>query len=80
FKFFQSVQDKYLIKHSKFIHNFDEKGVMLGLIVLARVIISRKNSRERLKNRTILQLGSRELVSVIEIISADGSFLPLFLI
>ncbi|OCK72678.1 hypothetical protein K432DRAFT_458338 [Lepidopterella palustris CBS 459.81] len=53
---------------------------MLGLAVLARVIISRKNSRERSKNRTVLQPGSQELVSVIETIGANGSFLPPFLI
>ncbi|OCK72708.1 hypothetical protein K432DRAFT_315577, partial [Lepidopterella palustris CBS 459.81] len=71
---------KYSIKHLKFIHNFDKKGVMLGLAALARVIISKKNSRERLKNRTVLQLGLQELVSIIETISANGSFLPPFLI
>lgn len=53
---------------------------MLGLAASARVIVSGKNSRERSKNRTVLQPGSRELVSVIETIGADGSFLPPFLI
>ncbi|OCK72711.1 hypothetical protein K432DRAFT_315561, partial [Lepidopterella palustris CBS 459.81] len=62
------------------IHNFNKKGVILGLAASAQVIISKKNSRERLKNRTILQPGSQELVSIIETISADGSFLPPFLI
>ncbi|OCK91028.1 DDE-domain-containing protein [Cenococcum geophilum 1.58] len=80
FKFFRSVRDKYSIKHSKFIHNFDEKGVMLGRAATARIIVSGRNSRERSKNRTVRQPGSRESVSIIETITADGSYLPPFLI
>ena len=80
FKFFRSVRNKYSIKHSKFIANFDEKGVMLGQAATARIIVSGKNSRERSKNRTVRQPGSRESVSIIETITADGSYLPPFLI
>ena len=53
---------------------------MLGLIAVARVIVLGKTCRERLKNRTVIQPGSRELVSIIEMICADGSLLPAFLI
>ena len=80
FKFFRSVRNKYSIKHSKFIANFDEKGVMLGQAATARIIVSGRNSRERSKNRTVRQPGSRESVSIIETITADGSYLPPFLI
>ncbi|OCL00896.1 uncharacterized protein K441DRAFT_532533, partial [Cenococcum geophilum 1.58] len=62
------------------IHNFNEKGVMLGLVAVARVIVSGKMCRERLKNRTVIQPGSRESVSIIETVGADGSLLPAFLI
>jgi len=34
-------------------HNFNKKGVMLGLAASARVIIDSKTSKERLKNWTI---------------------------
>jgi uncharacterized protein YciI len=80
FKFFRGVRNKYRIKHSKFIQNFDEKGVMLGHAATARIIVSGRNSRERSKNRTVRQPGSRESVSIIETITADGSYLPPFLI
>jgi hypothetical protein len=53
---------------------------MLGLVAVARVIISGKMYRERLKNRTVIQLGSRELVSIIKTICANSSLLPAFLI
>ena len=61
-------------------HNFDEKGVMLGLVASARVIVDSETSRERSKNRTVIQPGTRELVSVIETIGANGSYLPPFII
>ena len=53
---------------------------MLGLTVVARVIISGKTYRERLKYQTVIQPGSRELVSIIKTICADSSLLPTFLI
>ena len=53
---------------------------MLGLTAVARVIILGKTYRERLKNRTVIQPGSRKLLSIIETIYADGSLLPAFLI
>jgi len=53
---------------------------MLGRAATARIIVSGRNSRERSKNRTVQQLGSRESVSIIETITADGSYLPPFLI
>ena len=68
------------IKLSNFIQNFDKKRVMLGHAATAWIIVSSKNSRERSKNRTVRQPGSRESVSIIETITADGSYLPPFLI
>ena len=53
---------------------------MLGLVAVARVIILGKMYRERLKNRTVIQLGTYKLVSIIETICANGSLLPTFLI
>jgi len=80
FSFFRAVRERYQVKHSKFISNFDEKGVMLGKAAVARVIVSGKTCRERSKNRTVIQPGTRESVSIIETICADGSLLPAFLI
>jgi len=53
---------------------------MLGLIAVARVIISGKIYRERLKHWIVIQPGSRKLVSIIKTICANGSLLPAFLI
>ena len=53
---------------------------MLGLIAVAWVIVLGKTCRKRLKNRTVIQLGSYKLVLIIKTISADGSLLPTFLI
>jgi hypothetical protein len=53
---------------------------MLGQAATARIIVSGKNSRERLKNRTVRQPGSRESVSIIETVTANSSYLPPFLI
>ena len=53
---------------------------MLGIAAIARVIVLGRNSKERLKNRSVQHLGLRELVSFIETINANGSYLPLFLI
>jgi len=53
---------------------------MLGHAATAWIIVFGKDSRERLKNWTVQQLGSRELVSIIETITANSSYLPPFLI
>ena len=50
FAFFRAVRKRYQVKYSKFINNFDEKGVILGLAAVAWVIMSDKTCRERLKN------------------------------
>ncbi|OCK91865.1 uncharacterized protein K441DRAFT_573043, partial [Cenococcum geophilum 1.58] len=62
------------------ISNFNEKGVILGLTAVARVIVSGKTYRERLKNQTVIQPGSYKSVSIIKTIYANGSLLPAFLI
>ncbi len=53
---------------------------MLDLAAVVQVIVSVKTCRERSKNRTVIQPGIRESVSMIETISADGSLLSAFLI
>ena len=53
---------------------------MLGLVVVARVIVSGKTYRERLKNQTVIQPGTCKSVSIIKTICANGSLLPAFLI
>jgi hypothetical protein len=35
-------------------HNFNKKGVILGQVTLAQVIVDGKTSRERLKNWTVV--------------------------
>ena len=45
---------------------------MLSKAAVAWVIVSGKTCRERSKNRTVIQLGTHESVSIIEIICADG--------
>ena len=57
------------------IHNFDEKGFLLGLSRSQRRIVT----REALKRRRLLgasQDGSREFLSLVASICADGSHLP----
>jgi hypothetical protein len=49
----------------------DEKGFMLGIALKVKVIC-----RKGRKNPRYTQSGNRELVTVIEAISADGSVLP----
>ena len=53
---------------------------MLGLAAVAWVIVSGKIYRERLKNRTVIQLGFYKSVFIIKTISANSSLLPNFLI
>jgi hypothetical protein len=53
------------------IYNFDEKGFLLGQGLKCRVITKRGK-----KSPKLTQDGSRELVTCIETISADGRVLP----
>ena len=53
---------------------------MLGLAAVAWVIVLGKTCRERSKNQIIIQLGTCELVSIIETICANGFLLSAFLI
>jgi hypothetical protein len=53
------------------IYNMDEKGFMLGQALKVKVIC-----RKGRKNPRYSQDGNREMVTVIETISADGRVLP----
>lgn len=70
FKVLKDVVDEFQILPSN-IYNMDEKGVQLGVgkRVLALVDRDQKNIHQ-------IESGDRELVTVIEAVSADGYFLP----
>ena len=57
------------------IYKFDEKGFVLGQSLRCRVVCRRGR-----KNPKYVQPGSREMVTVIETICADGTALQPFLI
>jgi hypothetical protein len=49
----------------------DDKGFLLGQVLKVKVIICRRN-----RNSRYCQNGNREMVTVIETVSADGRVLP----
>ena len=53
------------------IYNVDEKGFMMGLTMKVKVICKREKKNTR-KN----QIGKREMITLIETISAEGNVLP----
>ena len=57
------------------IYNADEKGFMMGLATRVKVICKREK-----KNTWKRQLGKREMITVLETVSAGGSVLPLMII
>jgi len=74
FTLLQEKIEKYHIKPSN-IYNFDEKGFLLGICRMMKRIVP----IDRLKNKKILgsnQDGSREFISLLATISADGTALP----
>jgi hypothetical protein len=68
-----------LLERHKFkpwcILNFDEKGFLIGLGTKVTVLC-----RSKRKSPHLLQDGNRELITVVEVILADGTFLPPFII
>lgn len=70
----QEKIDKYRIRQSN-IYNFDEKGFLLGLCHTLKRIVA----LDRLQRKKILgasQDGSREFISLLACICADGTALP----
>jgi hypothetical protein len=55
-------------------YNMDEKGFMLGVVGRSKRIFSRTSYKER-KRRSTIQDGSREWITLLACICADGSSL-----
>jgi hypothetical protein len=66
--------DQYNIE-LKNTYNMDEKGVMIGIIGRSKRIFS-KRMWEKKEVRAALQDGSREWISLLACICADGTKLP----
>jgi DDE superfamily endonuclease/Tc5 transposase DNA-binding domain len=79
FAFYRTVFQRYKIVHRN-MYNFDEKGILFGVAARARVILTSKDLRTKGLRKTVQQPGSRESVTIIETICADGSNLPPFII
>jgi hypothetical protein len=75
FRLVQNTIAKYGI-HTDDIYNFDETGFMMGMILTSKVVTSAKR-RGRPKS---VQPGSREWVTVVEAIDAEGQSIPPFII
>jgi Tc5 transposase DNA-binding domain len=70
FKLFHKALQEYKIKEAN-IWNMDEKGFLLGIAAKCRVIC-----RKGRKNPKYTQDGNRELITVLEYVSAEGVVLP----
>jgi hypothetical protein len=75
FRLVENIIAKYGIR-SDDIWNFDETGFMMGMISTGKVV----TSAERRGRPKSVQPGSREWVTVIEAISAEGQSIPPFII
>jgi hypothetical protein len=75
FKLVENTIAKYGIR-SDDIWNFDETGFMMGIISTGKVV----TSAERRGRPKSVQPGSREWVTVIEAVSAEGQSIPPFII
>src|SRR6478609_1106650 len=75
FRLVQNTIAKYGIR-SDDIWNFDETGFMMGMISTGKVV----TSAERRGRPKSVQPGSREWVTVVEAISAEGQSIPPFII
>jgi hypothetical protein len=65
--------DQYQVE-ARHIYNMDEKGFMLGVVGRSKSIFS-KASYEVRKRMSIIQDGSREWITLLACICADGSYL-----
>jgi hypothetical protein len=57
-----------------YIYNVDEKGYMLGVVGRSKRIFSKASYEDRRKRSTI-QDGSREWITLLACICADGTYL-----
>ena len=74
FKLFSDTMKQYNIE-KRDVYNMDEKGFAVGQAGKQKVVVSKANL-----NAYMCQNGSREWVSLLECISADGALLPAFVI
>ncbi|SCO92426.1 uncharacterized protein FRV6_16554 [Fusarium oxysporum] len=74
-RFFQNTIAKYGIR-SDDIYNFDETGFMMGMIASGMVV----TGAERRGRPKSVQPGSREWITVIQAINAEGRAIPPFII
>ena len=74
--YFSLLRDKINQYHveARHIYNMDEKGFMLGIVSRSRRIFS-KASYEGIRRRTTIQDGSRQWITLLACICADGSCL-----
>ncbi|KAL6153674.1 hypothetical protein ACJBU6_06979 [Exserohilum turcicum] len=74
--YFSLLRDKINQYHveARHIYNMDEKGFMLGTVSRSRRIFS-KASYEGIRRRSTIQDGSRQWVTLLACICADGSYL-----
>src|SRR4051794_9428992 len=70
FKLFQKALKEYKIKEVN-TWNIDEKGFLLGVSAKCRVVC-----RKGRKNPKYIQDGNRELITILECVSAEGVVLP----
>ncbi|RYC78456.1 hypothetical protein BFJ63_vAg18671 [Fusarium oxysporum f. sp. narcissi] len=75
FRLVENTNAKYGIR-SDDIYNFDETGFMMGMIASGMVVTGAER-RERPKS---VQPGSREWITVIQAINAEGQAIPPFII
>ena len=74
FKLFSDTMKQYNIE-KRDVYNMDEKGFAIGQAGKQKVVVSKASL-----NAYMCQNGSREWVSLLECISADGALLPAFVI
>jgi hypothetical protein len=75
--YFELLRDKlglYNIEPCN-IYNMDEKGFLLGILTRSKRLFSRRLYEER-KIKAHIQDGSREFITLLACICADGSHLP----
>ena len=65
--------DRYHIE-ARHIYNMDEKGFMLGVVGRTKRIFSRASYEDR-RSRSTIQDGSRDWITLIACVCADGSYL-----
>jgi hypothetical protein len=73
FNLLRKKTDQYHVE-ARQIYNMNEKGFMLGVVGRSKRIFSRTSYKER-KRKSTIQDGSREWITLLACICADGSYL-----